>query len=309
MDRHYGLPAGLFTDLPSPVVSFGVYDGVHRGHQAVLAEAAAWAHAQGGKAVVLTFFPHPQAVLRNAQVPLITSVARRLDLLEAAGADLAVVLPFTLDLAQLAADEFLDRFLTSEFRARGLVLGYEQRFGRNADGNFDTARRWGSLHGVEVRRGPEVELAGTKISSSAIRMAISSGRLREASLMLGRAPSIEGTVVRGDGRGGKIGIPTANLDLVSGLLPPRGVYLAHAEAGGGRLRAVVNIGVRPTFAKGAGADIVEVHLLDWTGDLYGSTIEVVLERKLRDEKKFESAEALVAQIRADIREAREADRS
>ncbi|KAF0243535.1 MAG: riboflavin kinase / FMN [Planctomycetota bacterium] len=303
MKRHLGLPEGRFAGLPSPVVTFGVFDGVHLGHQAVIGEVVNWARSLAGTAVALTFDRHPQTVLRGAPVPSISSIEHRLVLIERAGADLTIVLPFTLDLAQLSPEGFLDRFLVTEFRARGLVLGFDQRFGHQAAGNFAQAKAWGEIRGVEVRRGPEVDRAGLKVSSSAIRMAIAGGRLDEAAAMLGRAPSLLGTVVHGDGRGGKIGIHTANLDLHQELLPPRGVYLASCTVDGKTYRTVVNIGLRPTFGAGKG-DIVEAHLLDWSGDLYGRDLELVLARKLRDERKFDGVEALVAQIRADIAEAR-----
>ncbi|MBI2919977.1 MAG: riboflavin biosynthesis protein RibF [Planctomycetes bacterium] len=308
MKRHVGLPEGRFRNLPSPVVSFGVYDGVHIGHQAVLGEVAAWAKRLSGTAVAMTFDRHPQTVLRGAPVPSITSLDHRLVLLERAGADLAIVLPFTLDLARLEPDAFLDRFLADEMKAAGLMLGFDQRFGHNAAGNYDTARSWGAAHGVEVRRGPEIIRAGSKVSSSAIRMAIAGGRLDDAAAMLGRAPSLYGTVVRGDGRGSRIGFPTANIDLHHELLPPRGVYVARTELDGRPFTAVVNIGIRPTFGEGK-RDIVEAHVLDWKGDLYGRNLDLVLVRKLRDERKFESAEALVQQIKADIEEARKDGRA
>lgn len=303
MKRHQGLPEGRFASLPSPVVTFGVFDGVHLGHQAVIGEVVKWARALGGTAVAMTFDRHPQVVLRGAPVPSISSIEHRLMLIERAGADLAIVLPFTLDLASLTPDGFLDRFLLDELHARGLILGFDQRFGHHAAGDFARAKAWGDRRGVEVRRGPEVVRAGGKVSSSAIRMAIAGGRLDDAAAMLGRAPSLLGTVVHGDGRGGKIGIHTANLDLHQELLPPRGVYLATCTVDGQPRRTVVNIGLRPTFGPGRG-DTVEAHILDWSGDLYGRDIELVLIRKLRDEKKFAGVEALVAQIRADIAEAR-----
>lgn len=303
MKRHIGLPEGRFVSLPAPVVAFGVFDGVHLGHQAVLAEVVAWARQLGGTAVAMTFDRHPQVVLRGAPVATITSMEHRLVQIARTGADLALVLPFTTDLAQLSPEQFLDRFLGTELRAKGLILGFDQRFGFHAAGDFARAKAWGDTHGVEVRRGPEVVRAGSKVSSSAIRMAIASGRLDDAAAMLGRAPSLMGTVVHGDGRGGKIGVPTANLDLHHELLPPRGVYLASCAIDGAPRKAVVNIGQRPTFGTGR-ADTVEAHVLDWSGDLYGRDLEVVLVRKLRDERKFEGVEALVAQIRADIAEAR-----
>lgn len=302
MKRHRGLPEGRFVSLPSPVVTFGVFDGVHLGHQAVLAEVVQWARSLRGTAVAMTFDRHPQVVLRGAPVPSITSLDHRLMLIERCGADLAIVLPFTKDLAALEPEAFLDRFLREELAARGLVLGFDQRFGHMAAGDFSRATVWGVRHGVEVRRGPEVDRAGTKVSSSAIRMAIAGGRLDDAAAMLGRPPSLLGTVVHGDGRGGRIGVPTANLDLHHELVPPRGVYLCGATVDGKTYKAVVNIGVRPTFGGGR-AETVEAHLLGFSGDLYGRDLELVFVKKLRDERKFDSPEALVAQIRADIAEA------
>lgn len=305
MERHLGLPAGRFASLPSPIVTFGVFDGVHLGHQAVLGEVVAWARQAKGTPVAMTFDRHPQAVLRGAPVQAITSVEHRLRCLERAGAAVAIVLPFTVEMAKLEPEAFLDRFLGQELNARGLILGFDQRFGHNAAGDFARAKAWGDARGVEVRRGPEVVRAGVKVSSSAIRMAIAGGRLDDAAAMLGRPPSLLGTVVHGDGRGGKIGVPTANLDLHHELVPPRGVYLATCAIDGKPSRAVVNIGQRPTFGSGR-AETIEAHVLDFSGDLYGRDLELVLVRKLRDERKFDGVEALVAQIRADIAEARKA---
>ncbi|MCE9580881.1 MAG: bifunctional riboflavin kinase/FAD synthetase [Planctomycetes bacterium] len=302
--KHFrGLPQGRFASLPSPVVTFGVFDGVHLGHQAVLKEVAAWAKELHGTAVALTFDRHPQTVLRGAPVPSITSIDHRLLLMERAGADLTIVLPFTVELARLSPAEFLDMLLVRELHARGLVLGFDQRFGHHAAGDFAMAKAWGEAHGVEVRRGPEVVRAGSKVGSSAIRMAIAGGRLDDAAAMMGRPASLYGTVVKGDGRGRTINVPTANLDPHHELVPPRGVYLTTTTIDGKPFRAVVNIGVRPTFGGGK-AEVVEAHILDFSGDLYGRDLELQFVRKLRDEKKFDSAEALVAQIRADIAEAR-----
>jgi riboflavin kinase/FMN adenylyltransferase len=303
MTRHVGLPEGRFRSLPSPACAFGVFDGVHRGHQAVLREVVARARALGGAAVAVTFDRHPQAVLRGAPVPAITSLEHRLVLLERAGAGLALALPFTLDLAPISPEQFLDRFFRDEIPARALVLGFDQRFGRDAAGDFARAKAWGGARGVEVVRAPEVDLGGAKVSSSAVRMAVAGGRLDDAEAMLGRPPSLYGTVVRGDGRGRRLGFPTANLDLHHELLPPRGVYLAKTEIGGRVYRAVVNIGVRPTFGGGK-AEIVEAHVLDFEGDLYGREVELAFVKKLRDERRFDSPEALRAQIAADVEEVR-----
>ncbi|NUN48240.1 MAG: riboflavin biosynthesis protein RibF [Candidatus Brocadiae bacterium] len=294
-----GLPAGRLAALKAPVVSFGVFDGVHIGHQAVLAEVVAWARSLGGAAVAMTFDPHPQAVLRGAPVPTIASVDRRLELLEAAGADAAIVLPFTLDLARLSPDEFLDRFLVRELHAAGLILGFDQRFGHLAAGNFEAARSWGKRTGVEVRRGPEVVRGGVRVSSSAARMAIAGGRLDDAEAMLGRPAELRGTVVRGEGRGRQLGFPTANLRLDHGLVPPRGVYAGRSVLDGRTCPAVLNIGVRPTFSGGR-EEVVEVHLPGWSGDLYGRTLLVHLRARLRDEGKFESVDDLKRQIALDI---------
>ena len=302
MIRHHGLPGGAFLTLPSPVVSFGVYDGVHLGHQAVLGELVAWAKSLGGTAVVMTFDRHPQSVLRGTRVPNILSMEHRLLQIERAGADVCIVLPFSLEMAAMTPEQFLDRFLAAELNARGLILGFDQRFGSGAAGDFPRAKAWGDAHAVEVRRGPEIVRAAAKVSSTAIRAAISSGRLDDAAAMLGRPVSLYGTVVKGDGRGRRIGFPTANLDLHHELVPPQGVYLAHVTLATVTHRAVVNIGTRPTFGNGR-AETVEAYVIGFAGDLYGRDLELVLVRKIRDEKKFESAEALVAQIRKDVVEA------
>ena len=295
-----GLEALPDPRLRSPVVTWGVFDGVHRGHRKVLDAVLAWARADGVSAAVLTFDRHPAEVLRGAKVPFISPLGERLRLLGEAGLDFCLVLNFTLEFSRLSADRFVREVVVDRLHARGVVLGHDSRFGKDRAGDL------ASLHaaGLPVRQIEPEFREGRPVSSSLVREAIFAGRLDEARFLLGRPPSVHGTAVRGDRRGTGLGFPTANLELHHAVRPPAGVYAAEVPLDGRRWRAVVNIGTRPTF-KTEGAEMIEAHLLDWTGgDLYGRALEVRFLARLRDERRFEGVEALRAQIAADVEAAR-----
>jgi riboflavin kinase/FMN adenylyltransferase len=293
--------------LRRPALTLGVFDGVHRGHLEIFAALRRLADSIGGPAVVVTFRNHPEMVLRGEDPPFLTSLEHRLVLFERAEMDAAVLLRFDERLARLEPEPFVRDVLVGRLGARGVVLGYDQRFGRARRGGLETLQALAPELGLEVRSVSGVQHAGEPVSSTRIRAAIGAGALRDAEAMLGRPVSVLGTVVRGDGRGRRLGFPTANLDLHQEVVPPRGVYATRALLDGVTHDSLTNIGLRPTFhGGGAGGETVETHLLGFPDrDLYGGTMEVFFLGKLRDERKFDSIDALVRQIGADRDEAHE----
>jgi riboflavin kinase/FMN adenylyltransferase len=271
-------------------VAIGTFDGVHRGHRRVL-EAVL---ADGRTPTVVTFDPHPRAVLTGNQIELVTSPARRLELLADARVEDVLVLEFTLELAGLEAEEFARAYL-EPIGAEAVFAGPSFRFGRGARGDLSVLERLG----LDARPVPLAE----GISSTRIRQLLRAGEVETAARLLGRPAEVEGTVVAGDARGGTLGFPTANLAVPANLLVPE--YGIYAGATGGQ-RAAVSIGVNPHY--GGGERRVEAFLLDFDGDLYGRRLVVELWRRLRDERAFETESELVAQIARDVEETRAAVR-
>jgi len=300
---------GLFAPLPpidKPVATIGAFDGVHRGHQAIIATAVGWAREVGGQAVVVTFDPLPKAALGAGEAPCLTSLSHRLLLIERLGGDLAVVLEFDRQLAEMPARKFVEDVLIGWLGARRLVLGHGARFGRGAEGDLAMLRQMAQEGLLEVRTPPPVLHRGRVVSSTAIREAVARGDLDEAAAMLGRPFSLYGTVVRGAERGRSLGFPTANLDLHNEAIPPDGVYATVTTLGSAALPSLTYIGRRPTFEGAQGQRMVEVHILDHTGHLYGRDLEVRFIKKLRDDIRFPTPDALVEQMRADRQAALEA---
>lgn len=294
------------------VVALGMFDGVHVGHRAVIGRAVARAAEEGLVSAVVTFDRHPLSVVDPARAPrLLTPLEERLSLIAALGPDEAVVLPFDGALAALPAESFCRDLLHSRLQARAVVVGENFRFGAGAAGDPEALRRWGEGLGLAVEAVPLVTHGGQPISSSRIRRLLARGALEEVRAILGRPPAAEGVVVGGDRRGRRLGVPTANIDVEAHrVFPGRGVYLAAAEVGGAWYRAAVNIGHAPTF-RAAGDEsahlVVEAHLLDFGGDLYGRRLRLEFLHKLRDERRFDDVAALVAQLQEDIRQARTLD--
>lgn len=293
---------------PEPsVVTIGNFDGVHRGHQLLLHRTVDAALARGVRSIAVTFEPHPAAVLRpGSQPPSLSSREERIELLLETGVDLVVLLPFTPELANLEPHGFISHVLAGRLRATRVVVGSNFRFGRGAKGDVVALVELGERYGFDVEAVGVRDLDGEPISSSVVREALSRGDVGWACSALGRAYRLRGEVVRGDGRGGSIGIPTANLAVPEGRqLPAYGVYAGHAALGDRWWRCVINVGVRPTFETGE-VPTVEAHLIDVADlDLYGEWLTVTFEHRLRGERRFTSVDELVARIRADIELARE----
>jgi len=284
--------------LHGPVyLAIGIFDGVHRGHQALIQEAQADANKTGGTAVVMTFEPHPMLFFQRSEAPLRLSSPRHKELLlERQGVTHLVVLPFEATRAGQTAEEFVEDLRAACRPLGGVVVGAEWRFGKGRRGDVVLLRQMG---GFEVDGIPAVTIDGEAISSTAIRQAVGRGDLDFAESALARPYAVFGPVMAGARRGRDLGFPTANI-LVDGLqLPPDGVYAVRARLGASWLRGVANLGVRPTISSG-GARILEVHVLDFDGDLYGRDLEVEFLRFLRAEKTFASLDELKAQIAIDI---------
>ena len=293
--------------LPGPLfLAIGVFDGVHRGHQAVIRAATEHALAAAGTAVVVTFDPHPVKVLRPDRAPhLLTATQHKLALIRDLGVQHALVIGFDLQFASTSPEVFVSDLVKNGRPLREICVGHEWSFGKDRRGNVDLLRELGGRQRFEVVSSGPVKVNGETVSSTAIRQAIEAGELDKAAAMLGRDYTILGTVTGGEHLGKKIGFPTANLSAHNEQFPPNGVYCAEARLDGVVVRGVVNLGYRPTVNPENPERILEIHLLDFDRDIYGKDLEVRFTRYLRAEKKFENVEALVAQIRADVKQARD----
>jgi riboflavin kinase / FMN adenylyltransferase len=281
-------------------VVIGNFDGVHRGHQSVLAQARGIADAGGHRCIVLTFDPHPREVLGGTPRPRLTTIERRIELLRANGADDVVVEPFTLEFASWTPDQFARDLLEACLGAKAVVVGQNFRFGAKRSGDLAKLRSLGVQLGFSVAVARIAGDAQGNFSSTRVRAAVAAGDLTEAANVLGRPHSIAGIVEKGDQLGRKIGFPTANLGNVTEMLPPHGVYAIRA----GDRRGVMNIGVRPTVD---GTKLrIEAHLFDFDGDLYGQSLRTELVARIRGEQKFDGLDALKAQIAKDVQSAKEA---
>jgi riboflavin kinase/FMN adenylyltransferase len=291
--------------MSEAALTVGSFDGVHRGHQAVLAELARRARAAGLRSVVLSFEPHPLEVVNPSAAPrLLTLTGEKRELL-AAAVDRVELLPFTPALAALDAEQFTRDVLVGRFGVRQLVIGYDHGFGRGRSGDVELLRRLGSSAGFEVTAVDAVRDGGQPISSTLIRTAVAHGDLAAAERWLGRAYSMRGVVEPGAGRGRTIGIPTINLGALDPrkLLPPDGVYAVRVEWRRVRYGGMMNQGPRPTF--GIAERALEIHLFDFDEDLYGEAVTVEWVRRLRDVQTFPSRDALVEQLARDARAAQE----
>ncbi|MBN2548340.1 MAG: bifunctional riboflavin kinase/FAD synthetase [Anaerolineales bacterium] len=288
-------------------LTIGSFDGVHKGHQAIIKKLTAGAHASGVPAVVLTFHPHPAVILRNRQGPYyLTSPEERAARLGELGIDAVITHPFTPEFASQSAFEFMRR-IKSQLNLQHLLVGYDFALGRNREGDPQALRRIGQELGYSLDIMEPVYNGGQLISSSQIRAALAEGQIEEVNHLLDWTYQVSGEVVHGDGRGRTIGIPTANLKTWPGkLLPCTGVYACLAYLEGRAWQAVSNIGVRPTFENQPLEARLETHLLDFKGDLYHKQITLAFVKRLRDEQRFPDVTTLINQIQQDILQARSA---
>jgi riboflavin kinase/FMN adenylyltransferase len=302
------IAAELGRPLRAPTVAIGNFDGVHRGHQALVTSAAALARQAGGESVVLTFDPHPAHFFApHLAPPMIMPLERRLELLGQFGAEVVVIESFDAAFAAIEADPFVEEVLGRDLAARHVVVGYDFSFGHGRHGTPAVLTALGGRLGMGVTVVPAVMVEGLVCSSTKIREFVHEGRVDGARLLLGRPFEVTGEVVRGAGRGRGLGIPTANLRPEGELLPRTGIYAARARTLDGAVEraAAVSVGTNPTFVPGASEITIEAYLLDFDGDLYGKRLRLELLARLREERRFASADELVAQIKNDIARTRE----
>lgn len=290
--------------LRGAIIALGNFDGFHLGHQAVAAEAIAWAKAEGRPAIIATFDPHPVRFFKPDAAPFrLTTLDQRQELFAAAGADAMLVFAFDAELAATTAEHFMARLLVERLGAAGVVTGEDFTFGKGRGGNVALLKTRGAELGLGSRAVGPVTLDGEVVSSSRIREALKNGDCETATRLLTRPFAIRGVVQHGDKVGRTIGFPTANLPLGNYLRPHYGIYAVSSRlADGTRLHGAANLGIRPSFDPPK--ELLEPHFFDWSGDLYGQEIEVAFHHFLRPEAKFDSLDALTRQMLVDCDQAR-----
>jgi riboflavin kinase/FMN adenylyltransferase len=286
------------------VLTIGVFDGVHLGHKQLISELKKQARQQDLLSGVITFSLHPQEVLSpESRLPNLTDLDQRQALLKEEGVDVVIVLPFGRELSQLSAREFT-KLLKKYLRTRGLVIGPDFAMGRNREGDANALRALGKEMGFSVTAVPPVKINDEVVSSTAIRNALAKGDMEKVHRLTGRFFSLHGRVIAGDGRGAKLGFPTANLDIVDPqhAIPADGIYATRAYIDGRTYKSVTNIGTRPTFD--GGNRTVEVYIIDFKGNLYGQDLKIDILKRLRKEKRFASVEELKKQMAKDVKHGR-----
>jgi riboflavin kinase/FMN adenylyltransferase len=295
----------LPRDDRGSIVTVGTFDGVHRGHREVLEEIVQRAGQTGRRSVLVTFDPHPLRIVRpEAAPPLLTTIAEKKPLLAESGLEYAVFLPFTRELQQFSARRFVEEILLDRLGMQELVIGYDHGFGRDREGGVDTLRALGAELGFRVDVVGPVAEGADPVSSTRIRRALRDGDVAAAAHALGRPYSLQGEVVHGSQRGRTLGFPTANIRISDPekMLPREGIYAARGWVDGVAIPGLLHLGPRPTFA--GEAPSVELHLLDWSGDLYGRELRVELDAFIRDIRPFASSEALIEAMKDDQTAAR-----
>lgn len=288
--------------LPNPVLTLGNFDGVHMGHQAIFKKVVERAKEIMGTSIAFTFEPHPLKVLAPERSPkLLNTFHGKMKLFEAAGIEVVICANFTRAFADQNSEDFAREVLYKRIGVKEVYVGYDYAFGKGREGSIESLKAMGKVHGFEVGVIEPVKVDEVVVSSSVVRELISSGRVDEASRLLGRYYTIEGEVVHGAHRGHILGFPTANLKTANELIPAYGVYAVLAEVDNHRLKGVASVGVRPTFDSGPVS--LEVYLFDFANVLYGRQMDVSFVKRLRGEEKFPDAESLVRQIRKDVQKA------
>ena len=292
------------VSLENSWLSVGVFDGVHRGHQEIIRRLTEGANANGTPAGVLTFDPHPTKVLGRGEIKLLTLPQERAELLASLNVEWVITEHFTKELSAVTAFDFMTR-LVRHLGLKRLIIGYDFALGKGREGNAVRLTEIGRELGYSVEIVPPLSGEGGVISSTEIRKLISAGNVSEAANLMGHSYALRGPVIRGDGRGKQIGVPTANIDYPpEKIVPAKGIYAGWAILNGERHRAAISIGVNPTFTPEKQTLSVEAYLLDFDADIYGKELNIEFVARLRDELKFDSVDALVEQIWMDVEEAR-----
>lgn len=294
-------------NLNDPVIAIGMFDGIHLGHKRVIKRVMTLA-GKNRDAAVVTFDPHPQAVLRPKEgPPRIMSLEHRMHIFEKMGLDAVIVINFTEHLSAMTPEDFIKQVIVSGIGAKKVFVGGNFHFGRAKSGDISSLKDIAKKYDVDVSIVQPVKQAGKIISSTWLRKLISSGKILRAEKLLRRPPSVWGTVVKGDQRGRELGIPTANIDPHQEVIPPPGVYAVKADIDDVLYDGVLNVGFKPTFygnkLKKRKEPYIEAHILEYTGDLYGKSLEIFFIKRLRGEKKFRSVTSLVRQVDKDVKKA------
>lgn len=297
---HYGVDT--FLAVPNPVITIGTFDGVHVGHQQIIRRITELARACQGESVLITFEPHPRLVLNPEphDLQLLTTIEEKARALDALGVNHLVVAPFTYEFSQMSADQYVRQFILDQFKPHTLVIGYDHQFGKQRSGNFALLKHYQQEGYFNLEEIPAQMLEAVAVSSTRIRKALLAGEVQEAADLLGRNYHLQGRVIPGQQRGRKIGYPTANLSIASSykLIPAQGVYAVRIFRQGQFVQGMMNIGTNPTFTNERQVHL-EVHLLDFSDDIYGEMLEVEFIQRLRPELRFERVEDLVEQIKQD----------
>jgi riboflavin kinase / FMN adenylyltransferase len=294
-----------FTSQEKTFVTIGTFDGVHFGHQKIIEKLVLEAKKEGKKSVVLTFFPHPRMVLqKEASIELINTIEERAKLLEKTGLDYLIIHPFSKEFSRTTALEFVRDFLVNQLNISKLIIGYDHHFGKNREGNIKQLTEYSQLYDFTVEEIPAQDIDDVSVSSTKIRRALHAGNLKTANNYLGYNFMINGVVVNGKQLGGKIGYPTANIDVKESykLIPKTGVYVVKSEIDNETIYGMMNIGNRPTVD--GKHQTIEVHFFDFNKDLYHQSLTVELIYFLRDEHKFDSIDSLIHQLKIDENTAR-----
>jgi riboflavin kinase/FMN adenylyltransferase len=294
-----------FHPPKNPVVTSGTFDGLHLGHQKILNRLQELAKSKEGETVLLTYWPHPRLVLQpnSNSLRLLSTFSEKVNLLREMGIDHLIILPFTEEFSQMSSEEFIGKILIDKIQTKTLVIGYDHKFGKNREGSFEYLQAHSNLFGFEIEEISRQDVDELGVSSTKIRNALTQGDIKTATKYLGRPYEISGLIVLGQQIGRSIGFPTANIKVEDQykLLPRDGAYAVHVQVKGIRYKAMLNIGDRPTVE--GDKKTIEAHLIDFQGDLYGLELTIYFEAFLREEKKFDSLEALKNQLMLDREQA------
>jgi len=290
-------------ELKKPVVTLGIFDGVHLGHKVLLDRLVSLAAAIGGESVVITFFPHPRMVLEkdNNTLTFLTTMEEKIVLLEKAKVDHLIIIEFNREFSRISACDFVKQVLVEKIGTRHLIIGFNHHFGRSGEGDFDTVRKCTENLDFNVEQVAGFHTGGGAVSSSSVREALLQGRLEDANRLLGYSYSVSGRVVEGRKIGRAIGFPTANIepDDMHKLIPLSGVYAVEVSLGDGLYKGMLSIGSNPTVNSDSALRSIEVHIIDFDMDIYGSKISVIFRKRLRDEVRFDSVQKLAEQMELD----------
>ena len=304
MNVIYGIENYKHSNRPV-CVALGAFDGIHPGHAALIDGVVKKAAISGGESMVLTFHPHPRAFIKGREsFKLILTRDEKLKILEKYGIETVLIIEFDDRFATMAPEEFCDKILHEKLRASEVFAGFNFCFGANRSGNAESLVKAGQKYDFKVNILAGLEISGFVVSSSKVRLLIETGAVEDVVKFLGRPYTLSGTVVHGDGLGRRLKIPTANIKPgdEDKIIPKAGVYIVEATAGGENYKGLVNIGTRPTvYEKNSDIVTIELHILNFNGDIYGKEAEVIFLKRIRDERRFTDFNALYSQIQSDIK--------